>query len=316
MSPARLPDALANPLELESFARVELIVFDLDGTLIGQPGNIPGEKLSGLLGRLSHQKTAVTLATGRTFTGAARVVGSIEALRKLPLVLYNGSVVMQSPAATIISCIEIDQEAVVTVVTEAARLGAEALVYCLDRESGLAIRPKDAEAVYFVGEGQAPNVEFNGMPVQLGWNRTSRGTPVAILVSAPSLDTLQKLRPRLNNIKSISVTQSGSKYLEIRPAGSTKAVGIASLAAHAGILPEHVLAVGDNDNDVELLKWAGVSVCVANASPAAKSASRFIANYGAEQAAIEVLDLVRRAQRLFRGGKRSGETRKYNARLA
>ena len=115
------------------------------------------------------------------------------------------------------------------------------------------------------------------------------------------------MRTKLTTVRGISVTQSGSKYIEIRPAGSSKESGIATLAKFEKIDQKHILAVGDNDNDVELLKWVGIGVCVSNASAAAMSASRYIADYGAEDGAIQVLDLVRRAQRLAKGGKRRGD---------
>lgn len=249
---------------------------------------------------------AVTLATGRTFAGVAKVVGSIDVLQRIPLVLYNGSVVMQPPFASLITCMEIDVAAIEHVIIETRKCGADAFIYCIHREFELTSQAASAETVHFVGAGKLPALEFNGMPVREGWNSHKKGKPVAALLSASTVGTLNNLRDALGHLSTISVTQSSSKYLEIRPSGATKAVGIAALAKHLNILADNVLAVGDNDNDVELLEWAGLSVCVAGASKAAQGASRYSASYGAERGAIEVLDLVRRAQRLFKRGRRRG----------
>ena len=301
MQPANLPSALAHPSELEQFAKVELIAFDLDGTLIRQPNDVPGTKLAGLLKRLRSERVHVTLATGRTYAGASRVVGSVEILRKIPLVLYNGSVVMHSDGTTIVSSTAIDSGAVISVIDLATGAGADVLLYCIQdhiADTG------ETERVYFLGKNQAPSVEFNGMHVHLGWTPSASETSVAMLISSSDSSILPTLRKQLSAINFISVTQSGNKYIEIRPALSTKESGVARLAASLNVAREHVLAVGDNDNDVELLKWAGIGVCVANASAEAMASSRYITHYGAADGAIEVLDLVRRAQRLAKGGKK------------
>jgi Cof subfamily protein (haloacid dehalogenase superfamily) len=301
MQPANLPSALAHPSELEQFAKVELIAFDLDGTLIRQPNDVPGTKLAGLLTRLRGERVHVTLATGRTYAGASRVVGSVEILRKIPLVLYNGSVVMHSDGTTIVSSTAIDLDAVTSVIDMSAEVGADVLLYCVqDHVANIG----ETERVYYLGKNQAPGVEFNGMHVHLGWSRLAAETAVAMLISSSDPSILPALRKRLSAINLISVTHSGNKYIEIRPARSTKESGIARLAASLNVARAHVLAVGDNDNDVELLKWAGIGVCVANASAEAMAASRYITHYGAADGAIEVLDLVRRAQRLAKGGKK------------
>jgi hydroxymethylpyrimidine pyrophosphatase-like HAD family hydrolase len=52
-----------------------------------------------------------------------------------------------------------------------------------------------------------------------------------------------------------------------------KAVGLAWLADHLGVKPAEVMAVGDNDNDAEMLRWAGLGVAMADGSPAALRAA-------------------------------------------
>lgn len=304
MPPEKLPGALAHPRDLEQFAEIKLVAFDLDGTLIGRPNAVPGSKLTKLLERLHTGSVRVTLATGRTFAGASQVVGSVEILRKIPLVLYNGSVVMEADGASVVSTTSIDMGAALSAARMAADAGADALIYCIREQVS---RSDEVERVYYLGSNIAPALEFNGMPVCSGWTTSDAEVPVALLISAGRASSLSALRDALRLIDGISVTQSGDKYIEIRPAGSSKESGVAKLAKIEKIDKKHILAMGDNDNDVELLKWAGIGICVSNASAAAMAASRYITTYSAEDGAIEVLDLVRRAQRLAKGGRRRGD---------
>ncbi|WP_221912576.1 Cof-type HAD-IIB family hydrolase [Streptococcus halichoeri] len=58
---------------------------------------------------------------------------------------------------------------------------------------------------------------------------------------------------------------------EIMPKGIHKAFGLALLCEHLGLLPENVMAMGDEANDYTMLKWAGLGVAMANAVPSIKA---------------------------------------------
>ena len=51
-----------------------------------------------------------------------------------------------------------------------------------------------------------------------------------------------------------------------------------------------VLAIGDNQNDIEMLRFAGVSVAMGNAQEDVKSAARFVAGSNEEDGAAEFLE--------------------------
>jgi hydroxymethylpyrimidine pyrophosphatase-like HAD family hydrolase len=59
--------------------------------------------------------------------------------------------------------------------------------------------------------------------------------------------------------------------IDITAAAATKGRALAWRAAQLGLAREHVMAVGDNYNDVEMLEFAGTPVVMANAHPDMKS---------------------------------------------
>jgi hydroxymethylpyrimidine pyrophosphatase-like HAD family hydrolase len=62
--------------------------------------------------------------------------------------------------------------------------------------------------------------------------------------------------------------------LEILPEGCSKALGVTKLCEELGIDPKsQLLAIGDAENDVEMLKMASVGVAVGNANDMAKAAA-------------------------------------------
>lgn len=64
--------------------------------------------------------------------------------------------------------------------------------------------------------------------------------------------------------------------VEAYPRHTTKATGIKVLLKHFGLTMENVVAFGDSDNDVEMLKEAGVGICMANGSENAKKSSDYV----------------------------------------
>ncbi|RRK10084.1 HAD family hydrolase [Lactiplantibacillus garii] len=55
--------------------------------------------------------------------------------------------------------------------------------------------------------------------------------------------------------------------VDIIPRVGSKAQGVAKLAASLNVAPENVVAFGDNQNDREMLKSAGIGIAMGNAAP-------------------------------------------------
>jgi hypothetical protein len=64
--------------------------------------------------------------------------------------------------------------------------------------------------------------------------------------------------------------------VDIMPKDSDKAKGILAVLEHFGWLPENVLALGDNPNDIEMLNFAGISIAMGNARPEVKAEADYI----------------------------------------
>ena len=89
---------------------------------------------------------------------------------------------------------------------------------------------------------------------------------------------LQALKARLDrDMPGVEVSSSWVNNIEINPAGCNKGTALRALADSLGIPMSHVMALGDNDNDVPMLRAAGYGVAMGNATPAAMAASAYAA---------------------------------------
>ena len=83
--------------------------------------------------------------------------------------------------------------------------------------------------------------------------------------------------------------RTASEYYEILPKGSHKGRALYALADYLGIPYAKTVAVGDNNNDVDLLRAAGLGVAVANASEITKAAAKVVLDRTNEQDAVAYL---------------------------
>ncbi len=86
----------------------------------------------------------------------------------------------------------------------------------------------------------------------------------------------QQARRDLAQLDGLSVTSSLGNNLEINHAEATKGKGLLSLAAHLGLPAEQVMAFGDGENDVSMLRAAGLGVAMGNAGDEVKAAADLV----------------------------------------
>ena len=66
------------------------------------------------------------------------------------------------------------------------------------------------------------------------------------------------------------IFKSRDIIVEMMPKGVHKAAGLNQLVKHLGLSSENVMAMGDEENDLSMLKWAGLGVAMANGVAIAK----------------------------------------------
>ena len=105
------------------------------------------------------------------------------------------------------------------------------------------------------------------------------------------------VRPQLEILAAANnarVTQAVPTMLELLPGGCSKALGVEKLCEKLGINPRvHLLALGDAENDAEMLQMASIGVVMGNGSPAARKAGDIVldetSDEGGAGLAMEVL---------------------------
>jgi len=92
-----------------------------------------------------------------------------------------------------------------------------------------------------------------------------------------------------NIVEGARMTRAIPEMLELVPTGTSKATGLETLLSEYGIAPQEVLAVGDGDNDLEMLGMAGIGVAVNNATPRLKEKADHIVSSNDEGGVAEAI---------------------------
>lgn len=86
-----------------------------------------------------------------------------------------------------------------------------------------------------------------------------------------------------------NTVQSHALFVEVNPLGADKGSGLKWLAHHLGIQQEHVMAVGDQGNDLTMVQWAGFGVAMGNGNPITQAVANWVApTIGEDGAAVAI----------------------------
>ena len=92
------------------------------------------------------------------------------------------------------------------------------------------------------------------------------------------------------------VSESVPNDIEVMPLGVDKGTGLSALAAYLNLTPAEVMAVGDGENDLAMLRYAGLSVAMGNACDAVKETARVVTESNDEDGLAKAVERVLRGE--------------------
>ncbi|HYE83473.1 MAG TPA: Cof-type HAD-IIB family hydrolase [Clostridia bacterium] len=117
--------------------------------------------------------------------------------------------------------------------------------------------------------------------------------PVEILKAVVVDKDSGKLQGLRNDIEAsgiVSASQSMKDNLEVMNRGVTKGNAVKRLAELYGIRREEIIAIGDNENDISMIEYAGLGIAMENAEESLKSAADHITGDYQEDGVAEAIE--------------------------
>jgi hypothetical protein len=98
-----------------------------------------------------------------------------------------------------------------------------------------------------------------------------------IVVSKNNPGRLTAMRNELEKLSGVTIQSSGRDNIELIPGKVDKSYAVKALAEHFSIHQKDVICFGDGENDVTMLRYAGLGFAMENASDLVKNAADGIA---------------------------------------
>lgn len=255
-----------------------LLCTDLDDTLLMTDKSV-SKKNFDAIEYFKSEGGLFTFATGRVPLGAKPVLRQV--MPNAPAVCFNG-------------CVIYDFEKKETLWSRSLPKNALDAAGYIDRHFPSAgIEVCTSDKVYFckVNDVVLEHQKLEEFPdnfvtyrdIEEDWNK------VLFMVNSDEMTELRKTVADSPFAADFSFVQSSPWYYELLPKGSDKGSGLRKLAEVLGIPLTNVIACGDNENDIEMIKTAGLGVAVENAVKSVKDAADCITVHHDRDAIAEVI---------------------------
>jgi Cof subfamily protein (haloacid dehalogenase superfamily) len=258
---------------------IKLIAVDLDGTLLDSEHNVSPRTMSALRAAMARD-VQIVIATGKTYDSATRIIDELGITT--PGVYVQG-LVIHNADGTVRSSTTLDPAVVRAAADFADAHGIPAVAYS---ERRIMCRELHEHIHVLSGYGE-PLAEAVG---PLGDAAASSPVNKLIFLGAPEQMTSAREALAMQLGDKATLVQALAHMLEILPPGASKGAGVQRLLDELGIAPENMLAIGDGENDVEMLQMAGIGVAVANAMPHALEAANVVVASNDDDGAAEAIE--------------------------
>nr|KAJ9631412.1 hypothetical protein H2204_008139 [Knufia peltigerae] len=248
---------------------IELVAIDMDGTLLD-----PAHKLTARVKQAIAEARAlgvhIVLTSGRPVPGLAPFLQElgIEGDDDYCIACNGGLVQRIGPRETVVEY----------------PLSFDDFVYCeqVAREIGVHFQALDAQRMYTPNQDisiyTVADSHLSRMP--LSYRRVADMDPSMSFIKLMMIDEPDVLDAAIARLPAalterFAVLKSAPFFLEVFDHRAGKGPSLQKLAEHLGIDRANVMAIGDQENDLTMLQYAGTSVAMGNAIDAVKAVARF-----------------------------------------
>ncbi|WP_414043881.1 Cof-type HAD-IIB family hydrolase [Macrococcus sp. EM39E] len=262
---------------------IKLIALDCDGTLIADNRTITLGTKEALM-KAQDVGIKVALVSGRPRTGFKFEIEELDLQHHHGLIgAYNGGMVIDIETDEVLYKQSIAQSDAKEFLRKIAHLN---LIHIVD--NGTDLYANDADNQYVIHEYRDHGLNFN---LTHDLHDTLDFDPMKILLTADP----KRIDEVNEEILSICGSQFGAIrstpfYLEITAFGVNKSSALDHICKSAGIEKENVIAFGDQLNDMEMIRDAGIGVAMGNAHPDLKQIADIVTDDNNSDGIAKVLE--------------------------
>lgn len=253
---------------------IKAILLDIDGTLTNSRKEITPETLNALK-NAQNRGVRLVIASGRPAKGLTQYGDLLDMWMHHGLfVCYNGARVIDCETKEVLVDVTMDPQLVTAVLKHMKHFNVIPIITYGEYmvvEDVYRCMVKDGDREFNVVQYESRMNNYRLMECEDLVSFTS--FPVNKILTAGDSDYLQahwqEMREPFRD--SLSCMFTSHFYYEYTSKGIDKGSALTAAMAKIGIRPEECIAFGDAENDISMLKYAGIGVAMGNASDAVKA---------------------------------------------
>ena len=245
--------------------KYKLMAVDVDGTLLDSKKNLTPETIKAI--REAVQSGLIfTICTGRPIQGVEPLIDQLGL--DLPFITYNGAMIVMGKSRKILYARTMQGEDAKAVFELGNRLQTTIVLWV---DNKLYVKPlgHNAEAYSDLSRTEALPIEDLDALIAQG---------VTKVLFYDKVETIRHYEQTVGPFvpKTVNYCTSQPFLLEFFDQEVSKANALARLSAYYGFTKDEVIAIGDGQNDLSMIEYAGLGVAMANAEETIKQQADYV----------------------------------------
>lgn len=269
--------------------KYKLIAIDMDGTLLNSKDEI-SKRTKMVLSEAIRKGILVVLTTGRIYKSALQYSKSMQLYS--PIIACNGAIITSRDVKRIIYDNTLKNEHFRKIVSLAEE--SDIYYHFYDKDTFYYKKTKAEYAAYYNFYEKnflKQDIKLESFKQVMDILKNKRDTKFyKILFMENDLSKLSAFRQKLEKIQGISICKSWYNNLEVMNEGVSKGRALEYLARKLDIDNSQIVAMGDNENDISMLKIAGLAIAMGNSDEIVKKHADVITDTNDEDGVANALE--------------------------
>lgn len=261
----------------------KLLAMDMDGTLLREDKTISKRTLNAI--KAAKEKgVKIVLSTGRPLEGVKEYLKELDLLTNDDYaIIYNGAIVVNT----------LNEKSIYSSSLKGSDLK---YLFSLSQSLGVFLHAYDGNKCITPAEiSKYTKIEgdINGVTVsQIDINTISDDQEIVKVLLVEEESKLDKAYSKLPKevFEKYTVVRSSPFFLEFLNKSTNKGTGVKKLAEKLNINPKEIICIGDAENDIHMIKYAGLGVAMGNAFDKVKDSADFVTETNENHGVAKIIE--------------------------
>ncbi len=256
----------------------KMIVLDLDGTTLNSKNVIPENLKEILINQVKKRSCRVVLASGRSISSMKLLASDLGLTA--PLITLNGGVIIDPATRDIFNEKNLTLDTYKKSLQILNMLNIDFVVFT--SFGVFADKPSEITDIL---------IKYTENKIKWTIDFSSIKNPVKILFIPKSKESNNEIKKQ-TSLLDIDIIESGFSFTEIVPKGVNKGSALKIVANMLTIDAKDIIAFGDNENDIEMLQFAGTGVAMGNAPDHVKAEADLVTDTNDDDGIYNILKQI------------------------